>query len=56
MITEYAIVAENLRFQYGDSLAVDGVSLQIPHGEVFGLLGPNGAGKTTFRLSLECCG
>jgi ABC-2 type transport system ATP-binding protein len=48
MITEYAIVAENLRFQYGDSLAVDGVSLQIPHGEVFGLLGPNGAGKTTF--------
>lgn len=30
-----------------EHVAVDGVSLSIPHGEVFGLLGQNGAGKTT---------
>jgi ABC-2 type transport system ATP-binding protein len=30
-----------------ERIAVDGVSLSIPHGEVFGLLGQNGAGKTT---------
>jgi len=28
-------------------VAVDGVDLEIPRGEIFGLLGPNGAGKTT---------
>jgi ABC-2 type transport system ATP-binding protein len=32
--------------------AVDGISLQVPRGTVFGLLGPNGAGKTTFVKSL----
>ncbi len=32
---------------FGDNVAVDGLSLEIPSGEVFGLLGPNGAGKTT---------
>src|SRR3954465_7524748 len=33
--------------RYDDFAAVDGVSLTIRFGEVFGLLGPNGAGKTT---------
>src|SRR3989442_1917864 len=31
----------------GTVVAVDGITLQIPRGELFGLLGPNGAGKTT---------
>ncbi|MBN2499397.1 MAG: ABC transporter ATP-binding protein, partial [Anaerolineales bacterium] len=41
------IKTENLTKRFGDLAAVDGLSLIIPAGEVFGLLGPNGAGKTT---------
>ncbi|HXK61725.1 MAG TPA: ABC transporter ATP-binding protein [Acidobacteriota bacterium] len=37
----------NLHKSFGDIRAVDGLSLEINRGEVFGLLGPNGAGKTT---------
>jgi ABC-2 type transport system ATP-binding protein len=37
----------DLRKSYGDIRAVDGVSLAIDAGEIFGLLGPNGAGKST---------
>ncbi len=36
----------------GNVVAVDGVTLEVKPGEVFGLLGPNGAGKTTFVKSL----
>ena len=37
----------NLTKRYGEHLAVDGVSLTVRRGEVYGFLGPNGAGKTT---------
>lgn len=38
---------QNLRKNYGEFTAVDGLNFSIEEGEVFGLLGPNGAGKTT---------
>jgi ABC-type multidrug transport system ATPase subunit len=34
-------------FRYGDRLALDGLSLDVPRGSIFGLLGPNGSGKST---------
>jgi ABC-2 type transport system ATP-binding protein len=49
-----AVVIENLTKEYGDVRAVDGLSLSIQSGEIFGLLGPNGSGKTT---TINClCG
>jgi len=41
------IHTENLTKQFGKVMAVDGLSLDVREGEVFGFLGPNGAGKTT---------
>ncbi|MFI5780380.1 ATP-binding cassette domain-containing protein [Nocardia sp. NPDC051570] len=42
-----AIEADGLVKVFGEQRAVDGVSLTVPQGAVYGVLGPNGAGKTT---------
>src|ERR1700722_5343378 len=47
------VSVQDLRVRYGSTVAVDGVSLAIRRGEIFGILGPNGAGKTT---TVECIG
>ena len=41
------IETKEVRKAFGEKVALDGVSLAIPEGKIFGLLGPNGAGKTT---------
>lgn len=49
-----AIATRGLSKRYGDTLALDGLDLDVHRGEVFGFLGPNGAGKTTtIRLLLD---
>ncbi len=43
----YAVDAKGLVKRYGDTVALDGIDLQVPVGTVTAVLGPNGAGKTT---------
>jgi len=47
---EHAIESTALKKTYRSEVALDGLSLSIPRGTVYGFLGPNGAGKTTMRL------
>src|SRR5881398_1762938 len=42
-----------VRKRYGPTVALDGVTLSVGEGELFGLLGPNAAGKTTL-ISILC--
>ncbi len=48
------IVAEGLTKDYGDLVAVKGISFSVREAEVFGFLGPNGAGKTTTMHMIQC--
>ena len=53
MIAEaYAVEVDGVVKAFGSLRALDGVTLRIRRGEVYGLLGPNGAGKTTLIRSL----
>ncbi len=47
MATEMAVSARDLTRSFGSFTAVDGISLDVRRGEIFGFLGANGAGKTT---------
>jgi ABC-2 type transport system ATP-binding protein len=48
----FAVDVEGVVKQFGKQRALDGVTLRVRRGEVYGLLGPNGAGKTTLIRSL----
>lgn len=48
-----AIRVQDLHKSYGQVQAVQGMSFDVPQGEIFGLLGPNGAGKST-TISILC--
>jgi ABC-2 type transport system ATP-binding protein len=46
-----AVQVDHLTRRFGDFIAVDDISFQVPKGQIFGFLGPNGAGKsTTIRM------
>jgi ABC-2 type transport system ATP-binding protein len=47
VIEEMPVRASGLVKYFGDARAVNGVSLAVPKGSIYGVLGPNGAGKTT---------
>ena len=46
-MSEYVLTVENVVKSFGKFRALDGASLSIPKGTIFGIIGPNGAGKST---------
>lgn len=44
---KYLLQAKEVNKNYGDFVALNNVTIEVPKGSIFGLLGPNGAGKTT---------
>ena len=46
-VSPAALKATGLRKSYGETVALDGIDLEVAAGSIFALLGPNGAGKTT---------
>jgi ABC-2 type transport system ATP-binding protein len=46
-MADHAVTLDRVTKRFGATVAVDGVSLEIRRGEMFGLIGPDGAGKTT---------
>lgn len=51
-MSDFPLSVENLRAWYGESVAVDGISLRVGQGETVALLGRNGAGKSTTLRAL----
>ena len=52
-MTGAAIDVKGLEKRFGDTAALQGLTLQVSEGELFGLLGPNGAGKST-TINILC--
>ena len=46
-MSEHAVVLRGLTRRFGENVAVDGLTLEVRPGELFGVVGPDGAGKTT---------
>ena len=51
-MAEFAVEVENVVKDYGRLRVLDGASIRVRRGEIYGLLGPNGAGKTTLIRTL----
>ena len=52
MSEQVAVEVDSVTKEFGNIKALDGVTLRVRRGEIYGLLGPNGAGKTTLIRSI----